>query len=185
MINRSSIGSLLVFVGVAASVSHTLAADSSIATQLQENRVTQERQLVSPSGQWKVSLSRSREGGNYKLVLENRSGVKHEIDESGKPDFRIVWSESENYLAVSKPTGFATMISIYALAKDPATELFSSAKTNQWPYVDYALDKWDTEAKRAVIKVYENPRYLEPKRTPRLLALIYVYLDGKTDYGGH
>ena len=118
MINRSSIGSLLVFVGVAASVSHTLAADSSIATQLQENRVTQERQLVSPSGQWKVSLSESREGGNYKLVLENRSGVKHEIDESGKPDFRIVWSESENYLAVSKPTGFATMISIYALAKD-------------------------------------------------------------------
>ena len=139
---------------------------------------------MSPSGQWKLSLSSSRDGYNYKLVLESRTGVKREIDQSGKPDFRIVWSESENYIAVSKPTGFATMISIYALGKDSATELFSSAKTNQWPYVDYALDEWDTEANRAVLKVYENPRYLEPKRAPRLLAVVYVYLDGKTDYDG-
>jgi hypothetical protein len=185
VINQLSVGSLLVFVGIAAGLSHTLAADSSIATQLEENRVTQERQVVSPSGQWRVSLGSSREDYNYKLVLESRSGVKHEIDESGKPDFRIVWSEAEHYVAVSKPTGFTTMISIYALAKDSAMELFSSAKTNQWPYVDYALDKWDMGDNRAVLKVYENPRYLEMKRSPRLLAVIYVYLDGKTDYGSH
>jgi hypothetical protein len=166
-------------------ISQTPAADSSIATQLQENRVTQERQVVSPSGQRKASLSSSGEGYNYKLILESRTGVKREIDQSGKPDFRIVWSESENCVAVSTPTGFATMISIYALAKDSVTELFSSAKTNQWPYVDYALDEWNTKLNRAVLKAYENPRYLEPKRSPRLLAVIYVYLDGKTDYGGH
>lgn len=165
-------------------LSYARAADSSIATQLQENRVTQEREVVSPSGKWKLFLSNSRKGYNYHLVLESRTGFKREIDQSGKPDFRIVWSESENYLAVSKPTGFATMISIYALATNSLTEIFSSAKTNQLPYVDYALDRWDTEANRAVLKVYENPRYLE-SRSPRLLAEVYVYLDGKTNYGGH
>jgi hypothetical protein len=182
---RSTLTLMFLFVAVGATIPRSVAADSSIATQLQENRATEERQVVSPSGQWKASLGSSREDGNYKLVLESRTGVKREIDESGKPDFRIVWSESENYLAISKPTGFATMISIYALAKESVKELFSSAKINQWPYVDYALDKWDMKADRAVLKVYENPRYLEPKRSPRLLAVIYVYLDGKTDYDGH
>jgi len=135
--------------------------------------------IFSPDRFWKISVSEKE--GQFLLVFEHENFQKV-VDQSPKPIFYLYWSERSKYLVILRPVGFCTMAKVLALKPEQnlIVDLFASERSNQRPWIDYSFKSWNLKEGFVSLNVHENLSYVEEPRDPRLLAIEYIYLDGKT-----
>ena len=137
----------------------------------------------SKSGKWEVFMTQNEQDGPFQICL-SCGGEQKSIPEISKPICSVIWLNSEKYIVIVKYIGFCTMVDIFRLGNNvrEVEEIFSSEKTNLRPYVDYRFVEFDKKNNLAILEVYENLIYSEDHHKKRLLAIEYIYLDGKTKY---